>query len=372
MNFPMIRLFLVLLVLSTAPACTASKTQIPESPNIQPFKTPETVPPTNTPLPPSPTPSETPTPTRVPPTETPTFEPTRTLTPTPDLDVVFAQVFSEASIDFPTQLTTSYQDPNNKFGGSISFSEGLAKAANFSSTNFSEEFMRRMLLDVFGHIAYASLYSHPRYDAFQELMPPEHTDYYHYFGDIRFITLMEETFKETGLIVKIGSDYTQYGRQFDFKPIEIKYIHLNFIKMDEYGPLKDAFEKARVEFAVVPSDALAVRSSSQTRGLVIIENGSLYLFGYGNGTPGVDDRGFKPLEQSKNANDLKRLKGVQALIVSVEFWLSHLFLSPYHPNPYSISTGISVQALCADSLDNIKKYDSWIVACEKPAEGMFR
>jgi len=285
---------------------------------------------------------------------------------------LLSQALTDAGITFSEEVTSSYRDPSGKFSGSLTFSEALAKAANFSDTEFPDEFMRRVLLDIFGHIAYASLYSIPRYDEFRELVPPAGEQHYFYFGDPRFIALVEPIMDYSGLEVNIGPDYQVYAKRLGRTTVLIRSIHMHFIKMDEFSRLKDAMDKHKILYALVFTDGWAAMSKAQKRGLVVIDNDAIELFGYENGTPGTVDMGFKPMEQSRNASDFKRLHALSEEIIAAEHWFGLLFLSPSHPRIPSILTGIEMDILCLLPLEDLDTARGWGLACETLSEGMFQ
>lgn len=317
-----------------------------------------------------PTPTLSPKPTLSP---TPKRTPEPTATPKPDMAVVLSQVASEAGITFPAEVTTTYEDPSGKFGGSISFSQALAKAAGFKDTEMPDWFIRRILLDVFGNIAYAQLNNNPKYDAFNVLVPDSRSDLGKFSGDPRYVTLMEEVFQKSRLTVQINTvDYQDYAAKVGTGPITIKDIHLHFIKMSEFDALQTAFDQNHIMYAKVHTDGWYRMQGVQRRALVVIDNGIIHLFGYENGRLEAAVSDSKPMERLKNGSDFQRLVAFEEQIASVEGWFGLLFLSPRHPMVISVGDNINLSLMCTESLDDIDQHANSNKVCTPLADGMFR
>jgi hypothetical protein len=282
----------------------------------------------------------------------------------------------EAGIIFPEELSAAYEDDSQRYGGSIHLSQALAQAGGFSSVEISDEMMRRILLDTLGHAAYASLYNHKRYDDFQALVPSGDNNYQFMVTPL-YIRLAERYVEESTFQFIVNSSvYPEFERKTGSFNVTITHIHIHFIKMAEYPALKEAFDSLGIlVFDAFPGDWTKRREAAgdQQRGLLVLSGSSLHVFGYDNGNNlHAATAGFYPLEQLGGSSDLKRLKAFEELVGFVEWWISLMFSSQVHPNFLSIFTTISMEALCADSLENLDQYQAWLTACNPTAEGMLK
>ena len=339
-----------------------------EIPSVHSLSSPTATPaPTKTP---EPTVTEQPTKTPLP-TATPTPKPTAT--PKPDVQALMSQAAAEAGITFPDEVSSSYEDPNGKFGGSLSFSQEMAKAGGFSDTEFPDEVMRRILLDIFGHIAYTQLGDNTfKYEASRELVPTG-DDPYQFSGSPRYILLAEEFMKQSNLTFSIGPDYGDFSRRIGRDNVNLTHLHLHFIKMDEFDSLKQSFDRNNIQYAVVLPDALAAkRPTEQQRGMVVLDGDTIHLFGYNKGSTSITPRGgFYPLELLNGADDVKRLYAVNDYLSYVEWWLDLLTFPGGHPHFMSIFATLYPGLLCTEDLPAFKPRETR-VSCETAAQSMFK
>lgn len=85
---------------------------------------------------------------------------------------------------------------------------------------------------------------------------------------------MELNFNYTLMKVQIDPDYRELAGQVGSLQ-DISEIQLHFIKMDEFSPLVEAIDRNKIPHAVVFTDEWAERDGTQTRGVVIIDNGTI-------------------------------------------------------------------------------------------------
>ena len=330
--------------------------------------------------PPSQTATHTPTkilePTATPlPSATPTLKPT--VTPKPDVGALMAQAATEAGITFPDEVSSSYESPNGRYGSSISFSQALAEAGGFSDTEFSDEFMRRVTLDIFGHMAYASLNNHPRHNAFKALIPPggQDSDFYH--GSHEFIRLAQLFAEQNDFTFTLGPDYDAYSRVIGTTNVTISRVEIHFMTSAEYPLLQEALTRNGIPFAqAFPGNWSGRRAAGGIKegGLIAIDGNTLHIYSFYNGVPGGSYRGgYAPMEQlGVESNNLQRLDALRYQLGIAEWWLSLFVVSRVHPNFLSVFTMVDMPILCAADVNKIDTSIGWGKMCALPATSMFK